>query len=182
MSPKCSRRSMLKGTSVSLAMMGVPEALVKLSAAEIATRYDYKPKLQNAPMGVARGIYPGRVVWAHDPDAARWSGNVSSTTDQWWMDKNTSQHRVDAMLSGTLRSLTGSKNDEAAWEKMFSYYNEGMHGVRRGYRPGEIVAIKVNLNNSSAEGTGNVVNVSPRWHWQSLGSWFTTGWCDLPTS
>lgn len=30
----------------------------------------------NAPMGVARGIHPGRVAWAHDPQAAVWMVNT----------------------------------------------------------------------------------------------------------
>ena len=28
----------------------------------------------NTPMGVAKGIHPGRVAWAHDPKAAAWDG------------------------------------------------------------------------------------------------------------
>ena len=28
----------------------------------------------NAPIGIAKGVNPGRVVWAHDPDATDWSG------------------------------------------------------------------------------------------------------------
>ncbi len=28
----------------------------------------------NSPIGVGKGIYPGRVVWAHEPGATRWDG------------------------------------------------------------------------------------------------------------
>jgi len=162
MSPKCSRRNMLKGAGVALALLGVNNAATELSAAEIATRYDFKPRQRNAPVGVARGIHPGRVVWAHDPKAAHWDGQIASTASQWWMDSCTNQSRVDAMLAATLRNLTGAKNGEEAWAGIFGYYNQRANGTRRGYQPGEAVAVKINLNNSSAAGPGNVVNVSPQ--------------------
>ena len=28
----------------------------------------------NSPVGTAKGIHPGRVVWVHDPDATDWQG------------------------------------------------------------------------------------------------------------
>lgn len=134
-----------------------------IAAAEIATRYDFAPKTRNLPLGEARGIYPGRVVWNRDPKAAHWSGNIQSATDQWWMDSNTDQARVDAMLSNVLHDLTGTKTDDAAWEKIFTYYNAHSRGMKqRGYKAGEIVAIKVNLNSSGASGVDNLVNVSPQ--------------------
>jgi hypothetical protein len=134
-----------------------------IAAAEITTRYDFEPKQRNVPLGVARGVYPGRVVWARDPKAAHWTGHIESTTDQWWMDKSTDQARVDGMLSTTLRQLTGASTDEDAWKTIFTYYNRRARGLAStGYRAGEIVAVKVNLNNSSAQGPGNVVNVSPQ--------------------
>jgi len=161
MSPKCSRRSVLKRAGVSAALLGLPGAAARLRSAEIATRYDFKPKLRNAPVGEARGIHPGRVVWARDPGAAHWNGNLALKSDQWWADSSTDQQRVDTMLSETLRRLTGAHSDEAAWAGIFSHYNQRVHGTNRGYVPGEAVAVKVNLNNSSAEGPGNLVNVSP---------------------
>jgi hypothetical protein len=134
-----------------------------IAAAEIATHYDFVPKLRNVPLGVARGIFPGRVVWAHDPKAAHWSGDMESTTDQWWMESNNDQARVDDMLSSTLRQLTGTTTDDAAWTAIFTYHNGPARGQEKtGYRAGEIVAVKVNLNNSDVQGPGNIVNVSPQ--------------------
>ena len=148
-----------------------------IAAAEIATRYDFQPRQRNVPLGVARGVYPGRVVWARDPKAAHWTGHIDSATDQWWMASSTDQARVDAMLSATLRKLTGASTDEAAWKTIFAYYNSRTRGLQNagaptdkssstgrdlGYHPGEIVAVKVNLNNSSVAGPGNIVNVSPQ--------------------
>jgi hypothetical protein len=39
----------------------------------------------NSPIGVAKGIYPGRVVWIRDPVATSWDG----ATGAWWEDDNT---------------------------------------------------------------------------------------------
>ena len=134
-----------------------------ISAAEIATRYNFAPAHRNVPLGVARGLYPGRGGWAHDPKAAHWTGHIESKTDQWWMDGSTDQARVDAMLSTTLRKLTGASTDDEAWKTIFTYYNGHVRGMQRtGYHAGEIVAVKVNLNNSSVQGPGNIVNVSPQ--------------------
>ena len=133
-----------------------------IAAAEMATRYNFAPQTHNVAFGEARGVFPGRVVWARDPQAAHWNGEIGSSADQWWMDSSTDQGRVDAMVSTALRKLTGAASDEAAWKKIFSYYNRRSRGLEQGYRAGEIVAVKVNLNNSGVEGPGNIVNVSPQ--------------------
>ncbi|MGB7759947.1 MAG: hypothetical protein WBL61_08965, partial [Bryobacteraceae bacterium] len=69
------------------------------SLANTPTKYDYSPQQRNVPLGVARGIHPGRVTWAHDPSATRWDGQRESSSSQWWMDSSTDQGKVDAMLS-----------------------------------------------------------------------------------
>lgn len=163
MNHACSRRQILKATGASLTLLAIPNVLVEPSAAEIATRYNYAPKVRNVPMGLPRGIYPGRVVWARDARAAHWSGELGSTTDSWWTDGSTDQDRVDAMLSSSLCSLTGAPTTEDAWKKIFKYYQERTGQPRTtGYSAGEVVAVKVNLNNSSPSGFKHVVNVSPQ--------------------
>jgi hypothetical protein len=133
------------------------------SAAAIATRYDFQPKQRNVPLGVARGVYPGRVVWTRDPKAAHWSGILGTATDQWSMDSSTDQARVDAMLSTTLRKLTGAPTDDDAWKAIFTYYNNEKRGLAKtGYRPGEIVAVKINQNCGGPKGSADEINVSPQ--------------------
>lgn len=135
----------------------------RAEAAGRATLWNFTPQQRNQPIGVARGIYPGRVAWVRDPKAAHWSGDLNTPTDQWWMDKNNDQARIDAMMSTTLRTLTGTGSDEQAWQKIFTYYNQRARGQKaRGYQNGEIVAVKINLNNSTATGIGNYVNASPQ--------------------
>src|ERR1035437_2336945 len=65
----------------------------------------------NTPIGVGKGINPGRVVWAHEPAAAKWDGK----TGDWWDDANTDQRLVSGMVSGSLRSLTGKSTDKESW-------------------------------------------------------------------
>jgi len=133
-----------------------------IKAAEIATHYNFVPQTRNVPMGEARGIFPGRVVWARDPLAAHWNGQIDSSKDQWWMDSSTDQARVEGMVSNTLLKLTGAASEDGAWKRIFAYYNHRSRGLEKGYRNGEIIAIKVNLNNSGVSGPGNIVNVSPQ--------------------
>ncbi|MGD1031286.1 MAG: DUF362 domain-containing protein [Opitutaceae bacterium] len=126
--------------------------------------YDWAPGAPNSPIGIARGINPGRVVWTRDPAATRWAGNWRQNSDQYWTDDNTDQGRVEAMLSAALRSLTGAATDEGAWAALFQYHNGRVPGSeRRGYRTGQIVAVKINLNNSEQpDKADNKIDASPQ--------------------
>ncbi len=109
-----------------------------------------------SPVGVGRGISPGRVVWVRDPKAVSWNG-----TGSWWDDTCNNQQAIDGMLSRSIQWLSNEKSDAKAWHALFQYFN-GSHGRGRvGYKPGEKVAIKVNLNNTTDHGTNNRLNTSP---------------------
>jgi hypothetical protein len=103
----------------------------------------------NNPIGVAQGIYPGRVVWIHDPNATDWDG--SGTADGYsWQPVNTSQKYVDAMVSKAIRELSGCATDAQAWDAMFRHFNN-LHGKPdTGYMPGEKITIKINLTTCNA--------------------------------
>jgi len=96
----------------------------------------------NSPMGVAKGIYPGRVVWIRDADATSWDGS----TGNWWDDKNTDQDAVDAMLSTAIKSLTGKSSESEAWDALFRHFNKSKGLGDAGYRKPEKIAIKLNMN------------------------------------
>jgi len=162
MTKKYSRRKVIKSAAATMAIMSMPDVLGAQAPGEGFTRYDYAPKSRNVPLGMARGVYPGRVVWAHDPKAAHWSGDRESVTDQWWMDAATDQARVDSMLSLILRRLTGAPSDDEAWKSIFTYYFKAKGSAAKSYRKGEIIAVKVNLNNSKPVVPTNLVNVSPQ--------------------
>jgi uncharacterized protein (DUF362 family) len=95
-----------------------------------------------APVGEGKGIHPGRVVWAHNPKAAGWQGPGHG---HWWEPAHTNQKEVDRMISGALGELAGEAGDAAAWDKLFRHFNKRRGRGDAGYRPGEKVAVKVNL-------------------------------------
>jgi hypothetical protein len=96
----------------------------------------------NAPVGVAKGASPGRVVWAHDPDATDWGGPGEGF---WWEPDHTSQAAVDRMMNRALQALAGETDSSAAWDKFFRYFNQVSGKGDVGYKQGEKVTIKVNF-------------------------------------
>jgi hypothetical protein len=130
------------------------------SAAVLATDSLFVPgEGPNAPMGVAKGIFPGRVVWMWDSSAATWNG----ITGNWWSDASTHQDVVDSMLTNSLRTLTGKPSESAAWDTLFRFFNLKHAKGNVGYARGEKIAIKINLVQSSFPGAiGNASFVSPQ--------------------
>ena len=112
----------------------------------------------NHPIGTAKGIFPGRVVWDFNPAATRWNGNAK--TSAWWSEQNTIQDSVTSMLSKSILALTGKSSDSLAWDAIFKYYNSTHSRGSAGYTKGEKVIIKINLNWSS-DGSGNMANDCP---------------------
>jgi len=120
----------------------------------------------NSPMGVAKGIYPGRVVWVREPDATRWDGS----TGKWWDDNNTNQDVVDYMVSKTIQTLTGQPNDKQAWDALFRHFNQTKGFGDVGYQQGEKVVIKINMNQDSGGTWGSAAGMpSPHVIYSFLG-------------
>jgi hypothetical protein len=113
----------------------------------------------NQPIGVGKGIFPGRVAWIHDVDAT--NENFSNTfNDYWFQDDNTNQGVVSNMLSEVLQLYTEKESDADAWDTIFKYYN-AQHGKGNvGYQAGEKIVIKIN-NNAIYYGD-NGINTSPQ--------------------
>ena len=93
------------------------------------------------PLGVARGIHPGRVVWVHDPEVTDWKGPDDG---HWWEAKRVKQERVDAMLARTVCELTGEATVAGAWSKLFRHLNRARGKGDAGYSAGEQIVIKPN--------------------------------------
>ena len=69
----------------------------------------------NRPMGEGRGIYPGRVVWVHNPEVATWDGiternKVTTSTGQWWDDAHCNQDICTEMMSSAVLRILPAKN------------------------------------------------------------------------
>jgi len=96
------------------------------------------------------------VTWAHDPAAVTWDG-----TGSWWQDANNNQSVIDRMVSRSIRDLTNQRTDAEAWSAIFHYFNRTHGRGNTGYRTGEKIAIKPNLNNTTGHGTIDRLNSSP---------------------
>lgn len=96
----------------------------------------------NAPIGVAKGIHPGRVVWIHDPNATDWDGYNSPK--HWYERNHTDQAVVHKMVSRAICGLAGESSDAEAWDAIFRYFNRSRGKGDVGYSPGEKIAFKVN--------------------------------------
>ena len=119
----------------------------------------FPPEPSNLPMGVGQGLFPGRVVWAHEPAAAKWDGK----TGEWWDEVNNDQRLVNNMLSASLRALTGTKTDATAWDALFRHFNRTHGAANAGYRAGEKIAIKIN-ENQNRSGTWTTGQAMPSPH------------------
>ncbi len=106
----------------------------------------------HGPIGEAKGIHPGRVVWVHDPDATDWAG--FSASEHWWQDNCTNMAVAEKMLSQAVRGVAGSNDDAAAWDAIFRYFNINRGSGDVGYQPGEKIAVKINLTTCNAAGSG----------------------------
>jgi hypothetical protein len=105
----------------------------------------------NDPIGVARGIYPGRVVWVWDKDAT--DETCTNTSGDYWF-QNTDALEVDTMLIRGILDLTGESSPEAAWDAIFRFFNSNHGRSDVGYTSGEKIYIKLNITNSCCSVTG----------------------------
>lgn len=107
--------------------------------------YEFEDPLgPNVPIGEARGIFPGRVVWMHNPDATNENCIPWLYGDGYFLDKNCDQVLVDEMLRKGLLEISGADSESAAWESIFRYFNETHGKGDMGYASGEKIFIKIN--------------------------------------
>ncbi len=95
------------------------------------------------PYGQGVGVMPGRVVWAYDPSCVDWDGS-----GYWWETDHFDEDAVKAMVSSSIASLAGKSSAAEAWPALFENIN-GRRGKSGGYKDGEKIAIKANINGSA---------------------------------
>ena len=100
------------------------------------------PHAANSPVGLAKGVNPGRVVWVHDPNATDW---VGPGYGHWWQSNHTDQQVINKMMLRAIRGLAGEPDVAKAWDLLFRYFNQQHGRGDVGYRTGEKVMIKVNF-------------------------------------
>lgn len=116
----------------------------------------------NDPIGVAQGIFPGRVVWMWDPKAtnencdntSNENGVIDEGDNAWFMEINNNQQVIDSMLIKSLLSLTGATDNPTAWDMIFHYYNNQNGYGDVGYTDGQKILLKINAT-SAYGGLGN---------------------------
>jgi len=112
----------------------------------------------NEPVGVAKGIFPGRVVWVHNPGVSNWD----EKTGFWFEDRWNSQEKANKMVTDALFNLTAAKNEKKAWNLLFMYFNKTKARENHGYVNTEKIAIKINQNNTYSHGDSPEINASPQ--------------------
>lgn len=93
------------------------------------------------PIGEAKGIHPGRVVWVHDAQALDWKGPDDG---HWYQNGHTRQEQVDLMMAKAITELTGKATTREAWATLFRHFNQSHGKGNTGYKPGEKILIKPN--------------------------------------
>ena len=136
-----SRRDFLKGGVMAVgALTGA--SLLQISAAAGEPSSNVFPA--HEPYGKGVGVYPGRVVWTHKPEAVSWDGK-----GYWWQPEHFSEDIILTMVRAGIARLTGQADAVAGWNALFHWHNTS-HGKTGGYKPGQKIAIKANMNGAGA--------------------------------
>ena len=99
----------------------------------------------NQPVGVGKGIFPGRVAWVRNPAACNWAGWQNG--GGYWSGyvpggspiNRVDQVVVDQMMATAVEWVAGKDTPSAAWDALFKYHNGGT-----GYQAGQKIVIKLN--------------------------------------
>ena len=122
----------------------------------------------NQPMGDAKGIFPGRVVWVYNPDATNenFEHNSLDNYDFYWSEKNNNPEVIGKMFSNGIIELTGEKDLANSWDAIFKNFNEKKISKKKGYTKGEKIFIKINQGQAgwvlSREDKANGYALSPK--------------------
>ena len=145
------------GPSTTIQLLGDPVDRNRLFFGEFNGR---QPRLfvgPNQPMGEGRGIHPGRVAWVHSPGVASWDGK----TGLWVEDRWNNQAKADRMVAEAVMQLTGEPTAKKAWRALFRNFNKTHGRGNRGYKKGETIAVKLNMNNAITHRDTIELNSSP---------------------
>jgi hypothetical protein len=164
------------GLAVLVALIGVGWAVHSSQQASLAStlpaQVEYTPHPANQPIGVAKGLAPGRVAWAYQPSATVWNGSTTAVGQRWY--DLVSQPKANELMEWALTGYAGTATPASAWNAIFQSFNGGP-----GYQAGEKVFIKVNLTTSYSNGCADS---SYNWTITCLGGGATTGWTYIGNS
>ena len=145
------------GPSTTIQLLGDPVDRNRLFFGEFNGRQPRLFVAPNQPMGEGRGIHPGRVAWVHSPGVASWDGK----TGLWVEDRWNNQAKADRMVVEAVMQLTGEPTAKKAWRALFRNFNKTHGRGNRGYKKGETIAVKLNMNNAITHRDTIELNSSP---------------------
>ena len=145
------------GPSTTIQLLGDPVDRNRLFFGEFNGRQPRLFVAPNQPMGEGRGIHPGRVAWVHSPGVASWDGK----TGLWVEDRWNNQAKADRMVAEAVMQLTGEPTAKKAWRALFRHFNKTHGRGNRGYKKGETIAVKLNMNNAITHRDTIELNSSP---------------------
>jgi hypothetical protein len=134
---------LLPGVILAMAILPADNTETLFQTTETRTGPEDGP---NQPIGEAKGINPGRVVWVWNPDATNenFQHNDPDKADFFPNPENNNGTVQGKMFRDGVLKLTGKKTTEKAWDEMFKYFNEKKSGKAKGYTKGEKIFIKIN--------------------------------------
>lgn len=135
--PRLSRRAFVRGTTQAAAAF-------TLMAPHIIRSAEATPDPRQSPLnpvGEAKGIHPGRVVWVHDNQVLDWQGPGHG---HWYEPAHSSQDHAQAMMDRALTELTGTPTVARAWDRLLRHFNLTHGRADLGYQPGQKILIKPN--------------------------------------
>ena len=149
-------KSLLRNKKTVLAGLFFVAAIVSLF---VFVANDARQVLAANPVGTGKGIFPGRVAWVYNPKAAKWTGEGN-----YWDAAVNPQAEYNKAFTAGIKALSGGKKDADSWDKIFRWFNNNHGRPNMGYQPGDMIAIKINQNNSDAPAAdhGNAMNANPQ--------------------
>jgi hypothetical protein len=138
---------LLAGVIVAMAVIPVNNTETGLQTTETRRGPEDGP---NQPIGTAKGIFPGRVVWVWNPKATneKFEHNDFDNYNFFVDPQNNNPAVIAKMFSDGVLRLTGKTNLSKAWDAMFKYFNGNKFGKNKGYSKGEKIFIKINQGQS----------------------------------
>lgn len=134
--PSVSRRTFVAGAAAGCLLLRSRSLATSPGAEALGAR-----RAPLAPIGEAKGVHPGRVVWVHDSRVLDWAGPAEGA---WYEGGHLRQDRVDAMMAHAVRRLTGETTVREAWRRLFVHHNAAQGRGPADYQPGERIVIKPN--------------------------------------
>jgi len=83
----------------------------------------------NAPIGTAKGIFPGRVTWVYNQVLL--CGEVPETIGAATVNP---QAEYNKAFTAGVENLSGGTNDSTSWDKIFKYFNANHGRTGTGYQ------------------------------------------------